>query len=251
MTLSIAGGQPAAVVGQIGALEAEHQSLLLPAGTEAASQHHWTPPVLDEDAVFFSWRLAARRGASAARNATQVAAVLTLTSPGYPRIVCKPKTPSELSVLCGSATAWAPHSARYLATLEVTIRAGDATTQATKEGSFVRGLNHGEGGWGGAEWIGLVDPNSTAAQFRSVSNIREFGFEKSGDVALATLFVAGLGGHRATINSRPLDPTSVRASVTEWSNRTFYFADDVTVDLAAAAGGDGLVAIGIELCETP
>ena len=70
-------------------------------------------------------------------------------------------------------------------------------------------------------------------------------------MAQATLFVAGLGGHRATINGRPLDPSSVRASVTEWSNRTFFFADDVTVDVAAAAGGDGLVAIGIELCEHP
>ena len=40
---------------------------------------------------------------------------------------------------------------------------------------------------------------------------------------------------------------SVRGHVTEWSNRTFYFADDVTADLQLAAGTDGLVAIGVEL----
>ena len=37
--------------------------------------------------------------------------------------------------------------------------------------------------------------------------------------------------------------------MTEWSNRTFYFGDDVTSDikLAAAKGSDGLVALGVEL----
>lgn len=247
MLLGVAcGQQQAAVEGEIRALEAEHQSLLTPA--EPVSRLHWTPPTLDEDAVLFSWRLAARHGARAARNATQVAAVLTLTTPGYPPIVCKPREASGLSVLCGSTTAWAPRSARYVATLDVEIRAGDTTSHVTKQGSFIRGLQRNAHGWGGAEWIGLVDPNSTAAQFRSESDIRTFGFLKSADVAQAALFVAGLGGHRATINTRPLDPTSVRASVTEWSNRTFFFADDVTADLAAAAGGDGRVTIGIELC---
>jgi hypothetical protein len=248
--LGVVCGQPQLVEvlqGQIRALEAEHQSLLIPAETEPASRPHWTPPVLDEDAVLFSWRLAARRGTSAARNAMQVAAILTLTTPGYPPIVCKPRSVSELSVLCGGATLWAPRSARYVATLDVDIRAGNTTTHATKQGSFIRGLQRSADGWGGAEWIGLVDPNATAAQFRSESDIRKVGFTKSVDVVQATLFVAGLGGHRATMNSRPLDPTSVRASVTEWSNRTFFFADDVTVDMAAAAGGDGRVAIGIEL----
>lgn len=249
MFLGVAcGQQQAAFEGEIRALEAEHQSLLIPAGTAPANRLHWTPPMLDEDAVLFSWRLAARSGTHAARNATQVAAVLTLTTPGYPPIVCKPREVSGLSVLCGSTTAWAPRSARYLATLDVEIRAGDTTTHATKQGSFIRALQRNAHGWGGAEWIGLVDPNATASQFRSESDIRTFGFLKSADVAQATLFVAGLGGYRATINARPLDPTSVRASVTEWSNRTFFFADDVTVDLAAAAGGDGRVAIGIELC---
>jgi hypothetical protein len=253
--LSVACGHPSAgaeVLGaRIGALEAEHQSLLVPADTEPASQHHWTPPVLDSDAHLFSWRVAAQRGAGAARNATQLSAVLTLTTPGRPPIVCAPGEASGLSVLCGSAAAWAPRSARYLATLTVAIRAGSATARATTQGEFIRGLQRGSpDGWGGAEWIGLVDPNSTAAQFRAVSDIRALGFTQSSDVAQATLFVAGLGGHRASVNSRPLDPTSVRGSVTEWSNRTFHFTDDVTADVAAAAGADGLVAVAVELCES-
>eukprot|EP01044_Picomonas_judraskeda_P036911 COSAG03_NODE_16517_length_399_cov_1.036667_1_plen_70_part_10 len=48
--LGVACGQPAAVVTQVAALEAEHQSLLIPSSdTDPASQHHWTPPVLDSD----------------------------------------------------------------------------------------------------------------------------------------------------------------------------------------------------------
>eukprot|EP01043_Picozoa_sp_COSAG02_P038646 COSAG02_NODE_2996_length_7581_cov_35.324111_2_plen_222_part_00 len=150
MVLSVAcGQQQTAFEGEIRALEAEHQSLLTPAETEPASRVHWTPPMLDEDAVLFSWRLAAWSGARAARNATQVAAVLTLNTPGYPPIVCKPREVSGLSVLCGSTTAWAPRSARYVATLDVEIRAGDTTTHATKQGSFIRGLQRNAHGWGG------------------------------------------------------------------------------------------------------
>ena len=64
----------------------------------------------------------------------------------------------------------------------------------------------------------------------------------------ATLFVAGLGGHRASVNGRPLDPAGVRGTVTEWSNRTFYFADDVTPDLrASAASANGRVVVAVEL----
>jgi hypothetical protein len=39
----------------------------------------------------------------------------------------------------------------------------------------------------------------------------------------------------------------VRGSVTEWSNRTFYFADDVTTDLQLSASTDGVVVIALEL----
>ena len=73
-------------------------------------------------------------------------------------------------------------------------------------------------------------------------------FKQSSDVARAVLFVAGLGGYRASVNGRALDPTSIRASVTEWHNRTYYFADDVTADLAtAAASSNGSVVLALEL----
>lgn len=232
----------------ITALEAEYQSLLLPAGTAARNRRYWAPPVLDGDVHIFSWRVAAQDGGFTARKATQESAVLTLTAPGQTPIVCRPDKPADLSVVCGNATVWARGTARYVASLEVAVRVGGAISQATAQGSFLRALERGPDGWGGAEWVGLADPNSTAAQFRSVSNVQKLGFTKSNDVAQATLFVAGLGGHRATVNGRPLDPTSVRGSVTEWSNRTFFFADDVTTDVAFAAGGDGLLAIAIELC---
>ena len=47
------------------------------------------------------------------------------------------------------------------------------------------------------------------------------GFATGSDVACAVLFVAGLGGHRTSVNGRALDPTSIKGSVTEWNNRTY------------------------------
>lgn len=124
-----------------------------------------------------------------------------------------------------------------------------STVRATAHGLFTRGLQRGADveNWGGASWIGLSNSNDTAAQYRSVVSLRSFGLNDSASIVHATLFVAGLGGHRASINGRPLDPAGVRGSVTEWSNRTFYFSDNVTQDVKAAAGSDGLVAVGIEL----
>ena len=162
------------LVAKIDALEVEHQSLL----SRTAATQHWTSPVLDADSHLFSWRMAAAPGgsdrgdaaAAAARNVTQVSATLTLTTAGRAPIVCHPEGASDLSLFCGSATAWSPRSARYLATLDVELRAADgATAHATAQGSFVRGLQRSADGWGGAEWIGLTDANDTAAQFRSVS----------------------------------------------------------------------------------
>ena len=91
---------PANLCAQIGDLEVEHRSALKPAAAAAASAaaaaeeapSHWTPPVLDAnegDGYRFEWRVAAAlaetdgcHGAStlaAARNVTQLSAVLTLT----------------------------------------------------------------------------------------------------------------------------------------------------------------------------
>lgn len=227
-----------ASVPTIEALEAEHQRLLA-----APDAENWTPPVFDANHVMFSWRVA---GTGISRNVTQVAAVLTLTTAGRPPIVCHPAIPKDLHALCGSASEWHPGK-RYNVTLDVVLRVGlTATTNVTAVGQLLRGPRWDESG---AEWIGVLDPNSTASQFRATTNIRSLSFLMSGDVAEATLFVAGLGGFRPTVNGRALDPTSVRGSVTEWSNRTFYFADDVTSDLrrAAAASSDGLVTIAVEL----
>ena len=249
------GGPSEPVVVTVEALDAEHQSLLsmqqqpAHAGASVASREpphpHWTPPVLSADEYLFSWQVAARSSGRSARNATQVSAVLTLTAAGRPPIVCHPRDPADLSMLCGSAAEWSPHTARYEAALEVVLSVEGERVSATAKGSFITGLS--PAGWGGAEWVGLTDANDTSAQFRSVASLHEVGFRAGSDVAQATLFVAGLGGHRATVNGRALDPTSVRASVTEWSNRTFYFADDVTADLQQAAGGDGLVVVAVEL----
>ena len=80
-----------------------------------------------------------------------------------------------------------------------------------------------------------------------------YGFRSSRDVARAVLFISGLGGYRASVNGRALDPTSVRASVTEWHNRTFYFAHEVTSDVTAAfeaggsSNGGGSIVIAVEL----
>lgn len=240
------------VVASVEALDAEHQSLLsmqqqpAHAGASREPPHpHWTPPVLSADEHLFSWQVAARSSSRPARNATQVSAVLTLTAAGSPPIVCHPRDPADLSMLCGSAAEWIPHTARYEATLEVVLSVEGERVSATAKGAFIIGVS--PAGWGGAEWVGLTDANDTSAQFRSVASLHEVGFQAGSDVAQATLFVAGLGGHRTTVNGRPLDPTSVRASVTEWSNRTFYFADDVTADLQQAAGRDGLVVVAVEL----
>ena len=247
------------VVASVEALDAEHQSLLsmqrLPtdtAGPRVASSREplhsqWTPPVLWADDHLFSWRVSARISGRSARNTTQLGAVLTLTTAGSPPIECHPREPSDFSMLCGSPAEWSSHTARYTATLQVVLSVGGQRVNATAKGSFIRGLSPAAACWGAAEWIGLTDANDTAAQFRSVASLHKAGFQRGSDIAQATLFVAGLGGHRATLNGRPLDPTSVRASVTEWSNRTFYFPDDVTADVQQAAGGDGLLVVAIEL----
>ena len=250
-----AGTAAAALCASVEGFEAEHLSVLRP-GPEGGQ---WTPPVLDPGAAhLFAWRVAATAAGGGgcdpgtlhpARNVTQVGAVLTLTAvdhPGSPPVVCHPNKRSDLSLLCGAGAAWLP-AARYAAKLEVTLRDGtSATATAAAEGLFIQGLE-GSNGWGGAEWIGLADANDTASQFRGAADIHAMGFRQSGDVARAVLFVAGLGGYRASVNGRAIDPTSVRASVTEWHNRTFYFADDVTADLAAAAGGNGSVVVAIEM----
>lgn len=111
-----------------------------------------------------------------------------------------------------------------------TTTAGTVTARATAHGHFLLSLSPNSD-WGGAEWIGLKNASDTAAQFRTLTNIHRMGILKAADVDSATLFVAGLGGYRATVNGRPLDPTAIRGSVTEWGNRTFYFGDDVTADL--------------------
>lgn len=193
------------------------------------------------------------------RNVTQISATLTLTASSgdaqrYP-IVCSPKRPGDLRVLCGSATAWAANPTAYTAHLSVTLSyftasAEAALTTATVEGRFIRGISwQSLAVWAGAEWIGLNSSSDMAAQFRSVANLHTSypRFTSAETVAEAFLFVSGLGGHRVSINGRPVDPTAVRGSVTEWSNRTFYFADDVTADVQSAAQGDGLVAVAVEL----
>jgi hypothetical protein len=247
---------------QLCALEAEHQSLLSPTAGDVSN---WQPPVLDADSHLFSWRvlvtsamggchgiLEPESSATVARNVTQVSAVLTLTTDGSPPIVCR-RTGSDLSLMCGSATEWSPHAARYTAKLDVVLSSFTASsaipmiTNATSTGWFVRGLQRSHDGWGGAEWVGLADANDVAAQYRSVADIHTMGFQQADDVAQATLFVAGLGGYRTTLNDRPLDPTAVRGSVTEWHNRTFYFGDSVVTDVRRAASTDGLVVIGVEV----
>jgi hypothetical protein len=239
--------------GAIDALEAEHQSLLAPWSSSATSG--WTPPVLDADEHLFSWRVSGPHGA---RNVTQISATLTLTAAGRSPIVCHPAQGEETSLMCGSASVWSKDPARYTAALDTVLRFGDSSSTTTTEhaivGTFIRGLSRGSDAqhrWGGAEWIGLTNPNNTANSFRATANLHALGFVKSSDVVEATLFTSGLGGYRVTLNERALDPTSVRASVTEWNNRTFYHADDVTFDVQDAVGASstnaGMVAIGVEL----
>ena len=78
--------------------EAEHQSLLDPSAggpTPLLSGGHWAAPVLDDAAHLFSWRVQAVAGDSAtgaaARNVTQIGAVLTLApvTGDVPPIVCR------------------------------------------------------------------------------------------------------------------------------------------------------------------
>jgi hypothetical protein len=224
----------------VGALEAEHQSVLPPPHSGTGAESHWTPPILapyDEQGTLFSWRIL--EPSTGARNVSQIHASLMLTTPGEAPIVCQPPAPSDLSMLCGggagAAVQWKPLPARrYTVTLNIVVHAGSGLTMsASARGWFITGPH--PDGWGGAEWIGLADPNATNSQFRSVSDIRKLGISSSSDVGQATLFVAGLGGHRSTINGRALDPTSVRGTVTEWSNRTLYFGDDVRMGMTPPA----------------
>lgn len=247
--------RPASVIGEeqnndcckIVALEAEHQSLLSPFNsTELAVMNHWTPPVLNPGRRhLFSWRVA-RQPRMLTRNVTQVSAVLTLSAGGR-SIDCH--TGIENRLLCGFASD-IQNASRCKVTLTLTLSsitaAGvAAVTNCIAQGEFLFGLT--QHGWGGATWIGLTDPDDKAAQFRTVINVHDAGFFRETDLTDATLFVAGLGGYRAAVNGRALDPTAMRGSVTEWGNRTFYFGDDVTADLRTAVSGDGLVAIGLEV----
>ena len=228
-------------------LEVEHLSLLPPPGTPSG----WTPPVLDPNpgGHLFEWRVATECPSSAlGRNVSVVGAVLTLVPvvPGAAPTVCRSGPGHASRVLCGGD---GPLSARFNATLELTLRSGSsAQVTIMARGSFIHGLGQDAAAWGGAEWIGLPDANDTAVQFQAVADISTLGFQKPGDVSTALLFVAGLGGYRATVNGRAVDPTSVRASVTEWHNRTFYFADDVTADVVnSISDAGGSFAVGIEL----
>jgi uncharacterized membrane protein YgcG len=275
LTLALLSGVRAApalsaLSASIDGFEAEHLSLVEPAGGAG----HWTPPVLDAAAAghLFAWRATA---AHPSRNVTQVCAVLTLTAvdqPGSIPLVCRSDGPVR-QLLCGGGLATATTEAavaapvaapasRFAATLNVTLaNAHGATTTASARGWFLRGLGASAAGWGGAEWIGVAGgANDTASQFRANASLgARQGFRSSRDVARAVLFVSGLGGYRASVNGRALDPTAVRASVTEWHNRTFYFAHEVTSDVAAAlaagtaaasgggSGGGGSVVIAVEL----
>ena len=246
---------PARLCAEIDALEAEHLSLLAPLATGNSSSP-WQPPVLDAETISFSWRVLAGGSPTqqTARNVTQVNAQLTLTTAGEPPIVCRPQAASDLSLMCGGV--WTRAGARFDVQLDVVLRAtahsalmqeNPVELHATAHGSFTRGLARSPDGWGGASWIGLADANDRAALFRTSADIGSMGFREASDVAHATFFAAGLGGFRATLNGRALDPTAIRGSVTEWNHRTFYFGDEVTADVRLAAGADGLVAIGVEL----
>jgi hypothetical protein len=262
----------------IDGFEAEHRSVLKPAdaatAAPGAATSHWTPVVLDANAdvgYLFAWRVTAalapavdRCGTAAtlpaARNVTQLSAVLTLTAadrPALPPIVCHQAAAADRSVVCGGGAAWKTPSTRWTAKLEVVLRVdsssvqGQASEQSTAvaTGWFVRGLPEASPmSWGGAEWIGLPYANDTASQYRGAVDVHALGFDRGSDVARAMLFVAGLGGYRATVNGRAIDPTSIRASVTEWHNRTFYWADDVTSDVTTSAdSGHGTVALALEV----
>jgi hypothetical protein len=244
---------------RVDGLEAEHLSVLKPPGPAAAG---WTPPVLDANGgagFLFAWRVAAQVSPTgcatsarhpAARNVTQLGAVLTLTAldrAALPPVICHATAATDRSLVCGGGAAWKLPATRWAAKLEVRLRAaGTAEGTAAATGWFVRGLP--ATGWGGAEWIGLRGANDTAIQFRSAVDVHALGFKQGSDVARAMLFVSGLGGYRASVNGRAVDPTSVRVSVTEWHNRTFYWADDVTNDAVTSADtGHGALVVALEV----
>lgn len=259
---------------QIDDLEVEYRSALKPAAAADAAVakeavSHWTPPVLDAnagDGYRFEWRLtAALAGAkgchhatlAAARNVTQLSAVLTLTPTdrsNIPPVMCRPDLAADRNLVCGSGPAWQTPATRWAAKLEVVLRAygadgRDSESIAVATGWFVRGLPGGSAAsWGGAQWIGLPYANDTALQYRGVVDIHAIGFDRGSDVARAMLFVSGLGGYRVAVNGRAIDPTSIRASVTEWHNRTYYWADDVTSDVATSADSShGTVLVALEV----
>jgi hypothetical protein len=249
---------PQALCATVDSFEVEHLSLLPPSPTS-----QWAVPLVDAASHLFSWRIRAEQGPCAtdlhqtagsrpvvARNVSQTSAVLTLKC-GDSSVDCR--AGAEQRVFCGD-TRSLQGAGRCAVTLFVTVSSTTTvaaqpstttTAQSTAHGDMLLGP---EDDWAGAEWIGLRSPNDTALHFRTVASLHHLGFTRKSDVAEATLFVAGLGGYRAAINGRPLDPTAVRGSVTEWGNRTFYFGDDVTIDVqAAAAAPNGLVAVTVEL----
>ncbi len=230
--------------------EAEHLSLLTPQLSSTLLPGHFSPPVLDtdeDDNILFAWRLGPEPGGIVERNVTVALAALTLTTPGRPAIACLQPRPPSLSVLCGAGYWSSDPGVAYTAALNVTLRySSGRSSMVSATGVFIRGLRADE--WGDAEWVGLINPNATTAQFRAEQDLRALGFAAAEDVAHAMLFVAGLGGHRASINGRPIDPTGIRGTVTEWTNRTFYFADDITTDLrTATAHTDSRIVLAIHL----
>ena len=94
---------------------------------------------------------------------------------------------------------------------------GSAQATAVARGWFILGLPNDA--WGRAEWLGMAEVNDTKSQYRAEANIHALGFRQGSDVARAMLFVSGLGGYRSCVNGRAIDPTSIRASVTEVSVR--------------------------------
>ena len=125
--------------------------------------------------TLFEWRIA-----GAPRNITIVAAALTLQAARQPAIICRATASPRLSVLCGAGRWSSVAAATYTAILNITLCGGGSgqcsTVSAT--GAFIRGLLPAE--WGAAEWIGLVNPNATAAQYRAGCSVQSWDLQQRG-----------------------------------------------------------------------